>query len=545
MADNNEDSEMSNAEHTDTENFKNINEYHSSNQNTYDYEDYEFQYDNYELENQISLGKNLSNINSDKDNYQEILRSSDIDKLRSRIVEDFVEFSSLPKDEAAIVLIHYKWNIDKLKGIWYDNLEENLIKCGLEMSEETKKFNFSETNLKSTEKSSLCRICEINILDSTAFSLKCGHKFCEECWTGYILYKMEDLMTCINSTCPQKGCNIIIPESVFFKFLKDYPTILENYKKALQKNFTDCNSDIRWCPTPGCGICVRIPGHPMKEVLCECKKTFCFKCGLEGHRPCDCVMVEKWIKKNNSESENVKWLMANTKQCPMCRKFIEKNQGCNHMTCRKEAGGCGYEFCWICLGEWKPHGSSYYQCNKFDKETQTSKEEKVKNVKMELEKYIFYFDRFMNHQRAQELVEKKLKNQIKDYSDEFRQIKMIPYEELHFLDNAVDTITNSRRTLKYTYVFGFYMKKCQEKSLFEHNQYLLDRDTDILHGLMEGDCIKKILQLENYEEFTKTFVDFKNRIINLVSTINNYKEKLLCEIENKMLDMIDFKAINN
>jgi len=256
-------------------------------------------------------------------------------------------------------------------------------------------------------------------------------------------------------------------------------------------------------------------------------------------------MVYQWTKKNNSESENVKWLMANTKQCPTCRKFIEKNQGCNHMTCRKEAGGCGYEFCWICLGEWKPHGSSYYDCNKFDKETQNSKEEKVKSVKMELEKYIFYFDRFMNHQRAQELGEKQLLNQIRDYSEQFRQIKLLPYEEVLFLELGVNTIINSRRTLKYTYVFGYYMKKCQEKSLFEHNQYLLDRDTDTLHGLMEGETIKKILKIENYEQFTKSFVEFKNRIINLVSTISNYKEKLLCEIENKMLDMIDFKAIES
>jgi len=212
--------------------------------------------------------------------------------------------------------------------------------------------------------------------------LICGHKFCFSCWETYIKVKLEDLITCISSKCPQEGCNIVVPETAFYKFLETDADCRFEYQKALLKNFTDYNSDLRWCPKAGCGICVLFPGHPMKEIQCECGFVLCFKCGGEGHRPCECKMVEAWIRKNNSESENVKWLMANTKQCPECHKYIEKNQGCNHMTCRKEAGGCGYEFCWICLGEWKPHGSSYYQCTKFDKDKVVSKEEMVKKCKI-------------------------------------------------------------------------------------------------------------------------------------------------------------------
>lgn len=70
-------------------------------------------------------------------------------------------------------------------------------------------------------------------------------------------------------------------------------------------------------------------------------------------------------------------LTANTKHCPMCRSPIEKNQGCNHMTCLRNKGGCGHEFCWICLESWASHGEKtgknwfwslggYYKCNKFD-----------------------------------------------------------------------------------------------------------------------------------------------------------------------------------
>ena len=33
-----------------------------------------------------------------------------------------------------------------------------------------------------------------------------------------------------------------------------------------------------------------------------------------------------------------------TKPCPQCKVPTEKNNGCNHMTCR----GCGQDWCWIC-----------------------------------------------------------------------------------------------------------------------------------------------------------------------------------------------------
>ena len=41
----------------------------------------------------------------------------------------------------------------------------------------------------------------------------------------------------------------------------------------------------------------------------------------------------------------IKWLEKKTKRCPKCSEPIEKNAGCNHMTCR-----CGHQFCWLCLG---------------------------------------------------------------------------------------------------------------------------------------------------------------------------------------------------
>ena len=43
--------------------------------------------------------------------------------------------------------------------------------------------------------------------------------------------------------------------------------------------------------------------------------------------------MHRWILKNSAESENLNWILAHTKQCPKCKRPIEKNQGCMHMTC--------------------------------------------------------------------------------------------------------------------------------------------------------------------------------------------------------------------
>lgn len=34
------------------------------------------------------------------------------------------------------------------------------------------------------------------------------------------------------------------------------------------------------------------------------------------------------------------------------------------MVCKNS--NCKMEYCWVCLGPWEPHGSSWYNCNRFD-----------------------------------------------------------------------------------------------------------------------------------------------------------------------------------
>lgn len=53
----------------------------------------------------------------------------------------------------------------------------------------------------------------------------------------------------------------------------------------------------------------------------------------------------------------------NIKPCPECLDLVQKNGGCNHMTCRtnNRRGGCGHEFCWIDMQPWGPdHANDHH-----------------------------------------------------------------------------------------------------------------------------------------------------------------------------------------
>ena len=504
-----------------------------------DYNPDDFNDQSYQDDENIYSGctyeENFQDLTNEK-NFQ-IVHLNEISNLRENLISKCCESTALTRDEAILVLIQYKWNIDRIDDDWFNDVDENRQKFGIDLDKPSK---LKLLKLNVNNYSNICLVCESNLEESDNFSLKCGHNLCNFCWTEFIKSKIDDIFCCVYSTCPQQGCNIKIPESVFLKFMtKDYK---EKYDKIVLKNFTENNTDIRWCPSD-CGCCVSSEEHSNKEITCDCKYVFCFSCLREGHKPCFCEMMAAWEKKNNSEGENVKWLLVNTKKCPSCHRHIEKNQGCNHMTCRKEVGGCGYEFCWICMSEWKTH-NDFYKCNKFGKEK--DEENKIldtekEKLKHELDKYIFNFDRYITHKKSKELC-KGMKEVIKNHISQLNKQYNISFADNQFLEDGLKTVEKGRRTLMNVYVFGFYLKtNSKHRNLYEYNQQFLEKNCDFLQECLENQSLEKIINIKDFGEFNKEYTKYKALITDYSSATNKYIDNLIYEIETNMIEDVELK----
>lgn len=322
-----------------------------------------------------------------------------------------------------------------------------------------------------------------------------------------------------------------VPHSFFINIFKDSP-LLKKYQRWLCLSFTNDNKDVKWCPNTGCDYAVNKISDLIlnQDIMCICGTSFCFMCGRESHSPADCKMVLNWDSKNNNESEDINWIVANTKPCPnkKCGLPIEKNQGCNHMQCKQ----CEFEFCWVCLGKWSDHNSStggYYKCNRYKDDPQSEENKKILNTKNELSRYIFHFERYMNHHKSQQLAAKLLPV-IDKKTSQLHQLKQYPIKELEFLTVSLQEIIKCRQVLKYTYTYGFYqtsMNKTQ-RNLFEHHQMLLEEACDLLHEQIE----KPLDPFLNPDITDRSpFFKFKSSLVGLSNATKSNYESFIRSIE--------------
>ncbi|CAK9182345.1 unnamed protein product [Ilex paraguariensis] len=462
-----------------------------------------------------SNGNNIGGCGDDTDNYdtddnsascdQQPYKVLNEDDIRQRQDDDIVSISlvlSVTRTASSILLRHYNWSVSAVHEAWFadeDGVREavGLLKNPI--------FRFR------SKRKLTCGICLEKRPADLMKNAGCGHLFCSTCWGTYISTSIGDGPDMIDMMVSDED--------------------KRKYSRYLLRSYVEGSRKIKWCPGPGCDYAVEYDlGSGNYDVSCLCSYSFCWNCIEEAHRPLDCDTVAKWIAKNNSEAENTNWILAFTKPCPKCKRPIEKNHGCMHMTCRAP---CGFEFCWVCLRKYPTCQAScnQYRENKGD-DDEAATRMKAKNY---IQRYTHYYERWATNKSSRQKALADLHLTQTLHIDKLGIKQAQSRAELKFLIEAWLQIVECRRVLSWSYAYGYYIPEHEhaKRQLFEYLQGDAEAGLERLHQ-----CAEKELQpFLDAEGPSDDFNNFRKKLAGLTSVTRNFFENLVRAFENGLSDV--------
>ncbi|KAJ2289170.1 hypothetical protein IWW55_006347, partial [Coemansia sp. RSA 2706] len=325
------------------------------------------------------------------------------DGLRAKeqaIVDRLEPMLALPRETTTLLLHEFSWKEEPLLEDFLLDKAHTLALVGLAEPLPP------PPQLETGDDAFVCEICFCDGADLQFLRLSCGHRFCSDCYTMHVSTKVQEGGSW-RIRCAAPKCATLVGLAAA-RLLLDGSAAAARYEENLMRSFVKELKTLAWCPAPNCEFAVEctVPraawAYSIPTVRCRCGAAFCFGCHKDDHVPAPCELVERWLQKCKDDSETSNWIKANTKECIKCKSTIEKNGGCNHMTCRE----CHHEFCWVCMGPWKEHGQSFYSCNRFDEDSSKNARDSVSKSRAMLERYLHYFTRYNNHEQSAKLARK-------------------------------------------------------------------------------------------------------------------------------------------
>ncbi|KAK8563167.1 hypothetical protein V6N13_018295 [Hibiscus sabdariffa] len=454
-----------------------------------------------------------------------------------------MEMLSIKEHHARTLLIHYRWDVEKLLAVLVEKGKADLFaSAGVSIVEGVD----AGTSLSMSSTSS-CDICIEELPADKMTKMECGHGFCNDCWTEHFVVKINEGQS-RRIRCMAHKCNAICDEAIVRNLVgKRNPDLSEKYDRFLLESYIEDNRMVKWCPsTPHCGNAIRVEDDALCEVECSCGMQFCFSCLSEAHSPCSCMMWELWAKKCQDASETVNWITVYTKPCPKCHKPVEKNGGCNLVSCI-----CGQAFCWLCGGATgRVHTWSTidgHSCGSYKEDL----EKKTEQAKRDLRRYTHYHNRYKAHTDSFKLESKLRETMVKKITiSEEKELeeKESGLRDFSWVTNGLYRLFRSRRILSYSYPFAFYMfggeifteEMTEEdrqirQNLFEDQQQQLEANVEKLSKILE----------EPFDEYAADKVmEIRLQVINLSAIIDILCKKMYDCIENELLGSLQCTTHN-
>eukprot|EP00347_Sterkiella_histriomuscorum_P012497 403368354 len=175
-----------------------------------------------------------------------------------------------------------------------------------------------------------CLICYMEFTDKIVLE-QCKHGYCMECLEGFLTFQIKsnhaNHIKCPQHDCPKNLIQEEIKRIVNDETFKLYQSIKKDKEIVKNKN-------VMYCPMADCGNVIDIK-KSKREIKCnKCSKSFCKNCKAIYHGKSKCTEIIDLSQVNGLQISN----------CPKCQALVEKQSGCQHMTCSV----CKYEWCWLC-----------------------------------------------------------------------------------------------------------------------------------------------------------------------------------------------------
>lgn len=194
---------------------------------------------------------------------------------------------------------------------------------------------------------SQCPICYDEV--TTPVQLACGHSYCTLCIRHFLNSACDSDTSKFPLSCmgDEDKCGVPIPIPAIQRYIppQQFKQLLE---AAFLTHIKHSPQDFKYCTTPDCSQVYRSSSALSSQVVhCpSCFSAVCSTCHEEEHEGMTCE--ERRIQSDPAEQERLNEELAmqsGFKKCPECKVWIEKTEGCNHMSCI-----CGAHICWVCMG---------------------------------------------------------------------------------------------------------------------------------------------------------------------------------------------------
>jgi hypothetical protein len=210
----------------------------------------------------------------------------------------------------------------------------------------------------------ICGVCFDDITNTNQLSRNisptCSHVrdvICRPCLELHITSQAA-LQNWDSITCPQVGCETVLSHADLQIFAS--VEVFERYDISTSRRVVEADPDFVPCPNPRCSSGGLVDAQSSLIFECSsCNSITCLKCKTADHPGLSHGQNLRSTALRNARTASNKWqdeqatqelIGRIAKPCPNthCGVNVQKDGGCDHMTCR----ACRHEFCWDFMADW-------------------------------------------------------------------------------------------------------------------------------------------------------------------------------------------------